>query len=137
MIRRPPRSTRTDTLFPYTTLFRSLYAGQYDLSPGEPCLFDEFLQRLRTARIEEGHKPQAQDDHARRLPQPAQRIEKFARDAEEEGPGDPETPATRRHIVTLVDIPGIEFGNARPPRTAPDRPENGRAAGRAQGWQDV
>src|SRR3546814_20098744 len=28
MIRRPPRSTRTDTLFPYTTLFRS------DLHPG-------------------------------------------------------------------------------------------------------
>src|SRR3546814_5069904 len=26
MIRRPPRSTRTDTLFPYTTLFRSLAA---------------------------------------------------------------------------------------------------------------
>src|SRR3546814_11059753 len=27
MIRRPPRSTRTDTLFPYTTLFRSLEHG--------------------------------------------------------------------------------------------------------------
>src|SRR3546814_15189482 len=27
MIRRPPRSTRTDTLFPYTTLFRSESAG--------------------------------------------------------------------------------------------------------------
>src|SRR3546814_16802832 len=27
MIRRPPRSTRTDTLFPYTTLFRSLDTG--------------------------------------------------------------------------------------------------------------
>src|SRR3546814_1063256 len=27
MIRRPPRSTRTDTLFPYTTLFRSLGSG--------------------------------------------------------------------------------------------------------------
>src|SRR3546814_9802485 len=26
MIRRPPRSTRTDTLFPYTTLFRSAQA---------------------------------------------------------------------------------------------------------------
>src|SRR3546814_6579575 len=25
MIRRPPRSTRTDTLFPYTTLFRSVH----------------------------------------------------------------------------------------------------------------
>src|SRR3546814_4811408 len=28
MIRRPPRSTRTDTLFPYTTLFRSLRLEQ-------------------------------------------------------------------------------------------------------------
>src|SRR3546814_15240650 len=28
MIRRPPRSTRTDTLFPYTTLFRSLRPGR-------------------------------------------------------------------------------------------------------------
>src|SRR3546814_8696030 len=27
MIRRPPRSTRTDTLFPYTTLFRSVRAS--------------------------------------------------------------------------------------------------------------
>src|SRR3546814_4903752 len=27
MIRRPPRSTRTDTLFPYTTLFRSIAAN--------------------------------------------------------------------------------------------------------------
>src|SRR3546814_19872879 len=27
MIRRPPRSTRTDTLFPYTTLFRSVRTG--------------------------------------------------------------------------------------------------------------
>src|SRR3546814_10977748 len=27
MIRRPPRSTRTDTLFPYTTLFRSRLVG--------------------------------------------------------------------------------------------------------------
>src|SRR3546814_16763602 len=27
MIRRPPRATRTDTLFPYTTLFRSSRAG--------------------------------------------------------------------------------------------------------------
>src|SRR3546814_15588089 len=27
MIRRPPRSTRTDTLFPYTTLFRSADGG--------------------------------------------------------------------------------------------------------------
>src|SRR3546814_7088022 len=36
MIRRPPRSTRTDTLFPYTTLFRSLL--------GEPALAQEKLK---------------------------------------------------------------------------------------------
>src|SRR3546814_20441538 len=30
MIRRPPRSTRTDTLFPYTTLFRRPPAGRPD-----------------------------------------------------------------------------------------------------------
>src|SRR3546814_5124718 len=28
MLRRPPRSTRTDTLLPYTTLFRSVSAGR-------------------------------------------------------------------------------------------------------------
>src|SRR3546814_13403075 len=32
MIRRPPRSTRTDTLFPYTTLFRSEDPGVLILS---------------------------------------------------------------------------------------------------------
>src|SRR3546814_19626873 len=37
MIRRPPRSTRTDTLFPYTTLFRSQRIGifGFDLQPSE------------------------------------------------------------------------------------------------------
>src|SRR3546814_6884149 len=33
MIRRPPRSTRTDTLFPYTTLFRSRRAGDVRALP--------------------------------------------------------------------------------------------------------
>src|SRR3546814_7686513 len=32
MIRRPPRSTRTDTLFPYTTLFRSELTGRIVVS---------------------------------------------------------------------------------------------------------
>src|SRR3546814_11407413 len=35
MLRRPPRSTRTDTLFPYTTLFRSLSARGHDLVGAE------------------------------------------------------------------------------------------------------
>src|SRR3546814_6548622 len=33
MIRRPPRSTRTDTLFPYTTLFRSYVFAEYRRPP--------------------------------------------------------------------------------------------------------
>src|SRR3546814_5784723 len=33
MIRRPPRSTRTDTLFPYTTLFRSRHHCRAELQP--------------------------------------------------------------------------------------------------------
>src|SRR3546814_6564374 len=32
MIRRPPRSTRTDTLFPYTTLFRSIGVDRHLLA---------------------------------------------------------------------------------------------------------
>src|SRR3546814_1254136 len=34
MIRRPPRSTRTDTLFPYTTLFRSANDSSSTKRPG-------------------------------------------------------------------------------------------------------
>src|SRR3546814_10315152 len=38
MIRRPPRSTRTDTLFPYTTLFRSrLVPPQPEPAPDPPA----------------------------------------------------------------------------------------------------
>src|SRR3546814_19078459 len=37
MIRRPPRSTRTDTLFPYTTLFRSSLLVQIGISATPRC----------------------------------------------------------------------------------------------------
>src|SRR3546814_7308785 len=36
MIRRPPRSTRTDTLFPYTTLFRSVVDALHHQRAGDP-----------------------------------------------------------------------------------------------------
>src|SRR3546814_12962898 len=45
MIRRPPRSTRTDTLFPYTTLFRSICGMA--LEPEMPGLDDEDNPELR------------------------------------------------------------------------------------------
>src|SRR3546814_13337715 len=40
MIRRPPRSTRTDTLFPYTTLFRSIAAADLHRVSEAPALED-------------------------------------------------------------------------------------------------
>src|SRR3546814_8115511 len=61
MIRRPPRSTRTDTLFPYTTLFRSthLLVGGDD----QRCAHvdDAFLQALGR---------EAAEHHRMRHPQP-------------------------------------------------------------------
>src|SRR3546814_3440536 len=60
MIRRPPRSTRTDTLFPYTTLFRSICRGQapgyaveypYRPAPGRRSGEDETYQRHPACRI--------------------------------------------------------------------------------------
>src|SRR3546814_2306835 len=54
MIRRPPRSTRTDTLFPYTTLFRSLVGRPLRVGrshhgyAGHSCLAHAGQSRLRT-----------------------------------------------------------------------------------------
>src|SRR3546814_8488403 len=39
MMRRPPRSTRTDTLFPYTTLYRSRHRQNGDQYPPEFTIF--------------------------------------------------------------------------------------------------
>src|SRR3546814_3652184 len=47
MIRRPPRSTRTDTLFPYTTLFRSVEAfGLLRLEVGVARIAGALDQRI-------------------------------------------------------------------------------------------
>src|SRR3546814_20820235 len=63
MIRRPPRSTRTDTLFPYTTLFRSAAAPEklpalYDAIDGivadlrDKPIGDDELHRAREPMVE-------------------------------------------------------------------------------------
>src|SRR3546814_17617505 len=49
MIRRPPRSTRTDTLFPYTTLFRSLQRNQGRGRPQRDT--DARCRRSREGRV--------------------------------------------------------------------------------------
>src|SRR3546814_21114552 len=63
MIRRPPRSTRTDTLFPYTTLFRSARGlaaadlrGSDRLSAGRACHLAED-QQPAAGRAGGDHRP--------------------------------------------------------------------------------
>src|SRR3546814_15068242 len=53
MIRRPPRSTRTDTLFPYTTLCRSTLLLGFGISRGFASSFDTKLSLLLALRAGE------------------------------------------------------------------------------------
>src|SRR3546814_8058996 len=63
MIRRPPRSTRTDTLFPYTTLFRSVDAADVavqvdpDARPVQPRRHLLDVGRLAGAAVALDHDP--------------------------------------------------------------------------------
>src|SRR3546814_17594273 len=54
MIRRPPRSTRTDTLFPYTTLFRSLVSTDVGYSPEGIITFERLRLGAPQFRITSG-----------------------------------------------------------------------------------
>src|SRR3546814_13673396 len=54
MIRRPPRSTRTDTLFPYTTLFRSRVKEGGTFSAGDmKRALDDFAIKLIVEDVED------------------------------------------------------------------------------------
>src|SRR3546814_5308913 len=71
MIRRPPRSTRTDTLFPYTTLFRSadLCARTFDGGDGQ---FDFRARRrarcrAREYRADRGQRQGRSEEHTSEL----------------------------------------------------------------------
>src|SRR3546814_10935614 len=73
MIRRPPRSTRTDTLFPYTTLFRSTETTGIDPGSGHRLVeigLVEMVGRVETGRVwhayfnpERSMPPEAQAIH--------------------------------------------------------------------------
>src|SRR3546814_4135321 len=56
MIRRPPRSTRTDTLFPYTTLFRSTgssrdWAAKGKILLGVKAVIAESFERIHRSNL--------------------------------------------------------------------------------------
>src|SRR3546814_17467868 len=66
MIRRPPRSTRTDTLFPYTTLFRSKLAPRAHERP-QVCLLRILGQTREESRVIEIEERRI--DPGKRFPQ--------------------------------------------------------------------
>src|SRR3546814_7770591 len=77
MIRRPPRSTRTDTLFPYTTLFRSIARRERQKPGGQRIAavffahIAEALQRMETAagtRAVQAAEPRRLGSGKRRVP---------------------------------------------------------------------
>src|SRR3546814_14293509 len=103
MIRRPPRSTRTDTLFPYTTLFRSFVRPTADLDAGQPLA--RFLENLDDfaatgdRRVERGDRGEA---HVQ-TPQP------FLRRPMRQHPREPgpRQHATREHVSYAGGISAI------------------------------
>src|SRR3546814_17797328 len=64
MIRRPPRSTRTDTLFPYTTLFRSVRCRRFDRYAWQ---FGGGRDQSFEREIDAGRDDSAQDRKSTRL----------------------------------------------------------------------
>src|SRR3546814_7174377 len=60
MIRRPPRSTRTDTLFPYTTLFRSSSCWPKGCQPGPDRRPEPGRRHYAQSRRSEEHTSELQ-----------------------------------------------------------------------------
>src|SRR3546814_8840468 len=113
MIRLPPRSTRTDTLFPYTTLFRSEFCSALSVSPP----FQKVLSRLvePTGELAIGIVAQLCGDD-RPLPGEEQELEILAERADLIGreQGAAEMLRSKRYAVFLrVDRAAHSFEHAR------------------------
>src|SRR3546814_15489500 len=59
MLRRPPRSTRTDTLFPYTTLFRSKISTGIDPKTGKMALLLNNKPLFQNGTLDQGWWPES------------------------------------------------------------------------------
>src|SRR3546814_1324736 len=68
MIRRPQRSTRTDTLFPYTTLFRSADAGDGTLGRGHAFRYPDRPRDRNDAPARRSQRPDRRRRQQGRFP---------------------------------------------------------------------
>src|SRR3546814_4635224 len=67
MIRRPPRSTRTDTLFPYTTLFRSQQPDRRQHGPRDPDPRGDGQYLPAVQHVGAGHAGGRSEEHTSEL----------------------------------------------------------------------
>src|SRR3546814_17262927 len=106
MIRRPPRSTRTDTLFPYTTLFRSRTHCNLVW-----CWHNKGKRMSETVILTSERENEAPP---------------IGYDAPVEAgvTGLPMEPVIRHHARTIPDFPAIPFEEATPSYRAFDRATN-------------
>src|SRR3546814_2761028 len=89
MIRRPPRSTRTDTLFPYTTLFRSRELAEHgDKIDAE--LKGEIEAAITDAKTAvDGGDPEAMKEKANALAQAAMKLGQAIYEKQQQGEASP------------------------------------------------
>src|SRR3546814_2316053 len=80
MIRRPPRSTRTDTLFPYTTLFRSHV--EREQPEDADVLVHQIRLRLQHPGLAVGLLPQRPEERHEQVDQQQPRNDRQARSEE-------------------------------------------------------
>src|SRR3546814_4490263 len=111
MIRRPPRSTRTDTLFPYTTLFRSPL--------GRAAAPRAAARRLRETGA--SYRPAAVDivDLAGRIGRPREIDDEIGDLLRRADPPDRlarDERRTRRLVIALSRQPLVERGDRKSPR---------------------
>src|SRR3546814_16576127 len=123
MIRRPPRSTRTDTLFPYTTLFRSPAEAVRGIIPEHLLLVADLVDELLA-----GH---AIDDAADCDDIAARRIDQA---------GSVEEARKVGRFIFQILVPflrAVDRGGAAAENARATGPEIGRASGRERVWPYV
>src|SRR3546814_17412473 len=130
MIRRPPRSTRTDTLFPYTTLFRSHDADRERATEGRGAMI-RLAAALTASASLLVNQPALAQDHSRHqgMSMPGMQMPT------------PQKPAAKKAVSKK---PGVKKQLRRQGKTtpahkpspqAPTKPGIGRATRREKVWQ--
>src|SRR3546814_11104615 len=127
MLRRPPRSTRTDTLFPYTTLFRSRHAAAHRTGADHADFLDVAQLGVLGQAVDLCGLALGEEDVAlgRRLAAEHQLHELLALERE---------PLFERQPRRRLDAGAVSVG---PLKSAPALGGHGRATGRERGCKDV